>query len=203
MKKLTGIFAFVAGAAVGAATSWYVAKNKYERLAQEEIDSVKEAFCGIVSNEETEECPEEPEDSEDPQDSQEEICVYEGLIDGLGYTDYNGNEEEDDLKIRATKKPYVIPPDEFAELEDYGVCSLTYYADKVLADELDEMVEDIEDTIGFESLAHFGEYEEDSVFVRNDRIKCDFEILLDNRLYTDVLKSKPYKEGFYDGWPIA
>lgn len=85
--------------------------------------------------------------------------------------------------------PYVISPDEFGQDESYETISLTYYADGVLADDDDEMVEDVENLVGFDSLNHFGEYEDDSVFVRNDRLKCDYEILLDHRKYTDVKRS--------------
>lgn len=44
---------------------------------------------------------------------------------------------------------------------------------------------EIQQSIGFESLGHFGEYEDDSVFVRNDRLKTDYEILLDEENYSD------------------
>ena len=33
---------------------------------------------------------------------------------------------------------------------------------------------------------HFGEYEDDSVFVRNNRLKCDYEILRDEGEYSDL-----------------
>ena len=48
------------------------------------------------------------------------------------------------------------------------------------------------ETIGKDSLTHFGEYEDDSVFVRNDRLKADYEILMDQRTYAEVLQEKPY-----------
>lgn len=83
-------------------------------------------------------------------------------------------------------KPYVISPEDFGEYEDYETISLTYYKDKVLTDELNEIVEDIEETVGEESLNHFGEYEDDSVFVRNDSKRCDYEILLVDQFYSDV-----------------
>ena len=88
---------------------------------------------------------------------------------------------------------YIIRPDEFGEYDDYDAISLTYYADHILTDEDDEIVEDIEDKIGFDALSHFGEYEEDSVFVRNDRIKCDYEILLDQRKYSEVEHYNEYQ----------
>ena len=81
----------------------------------------------------------------------------------------------------------------FGENEDYERISLTYYADQVLVDENDEMIEDVEEMVGFESLNHFGEYEDDSVFVRNDAKKCDYEILLDQKLYSDVIDEMPHQ----------
>lgn len=36
--------AFIIGAATGSVVTWYLLKDKYEALAQEEIDSVKEVF---------------------------------------------------------------------------------------------------------------------------------------------------------------
>ena len=55
------------------------------------------------------------------------------------------------------------------------------------------VVDDVEEIVGEESLTHFGEYEDDSVFVRNDRLKCDYEILLDQRNYSDVTKTMPHR----------
>lgn len=86
--------------------------------------------------------------------------------------------------------PYVISPDAFGEFDDYVLISLTYYSDGVLTDEDDEPIDDIEGIVGKDYASHFGEYEEDSVFIRNDRMKCDYEILRDLRKYTDVLVNK-------------
>ena len=69
---------------------------------------------------------------------------------------------------------------------DYDLVSLEYYADKVLVDEDDHPIQDVEYMVGEDSLEHFGEYEEDAVYVRNDLIKTDFEILLvESRYYED------------------
>ena len=51
----------------------------------------------------------------------------------------------------------------------------------------------MDNVVGLESLTHFGEFEDDSVFVRNDRLKCDYEILLDQRTYSDVMKQRPHQ----------
>ena len=85
--------------------------------------------------------------------------------------------------------PYVISPKEFDE-EGYETISLTYYADGVLADEQNFPIEDIEDTVGNDALNSFGEYEDDSVFVRDDDKGIDYEILLDNRKYSELPRTE-------------
>ena len=50
-----------------------------------------------------------------------------------------------------------------------------------------DIVDDPEKIVGFESLGHFGEYDDDAVYVRNDRLKCDYEILRDPRRYEEAL----------------
>ena len=52
-----------------------------------------------------------------------------------------------------------------------------------MTDEDDEEVDDVDEIVGEESLNHIGDYEEDVVHVRNDRLKCDYEILRDDRVY--------------------
>ena len=62
----------------------------------------------------------------------------------------------------------------------------------VVLDEDDHIIDDVEDIVGEGFSKHFGEYEEDSVFVRNDGKKHDYEILKDFRLYSDVVKNNPH-----------
>lgn len=151
MNKLTGIVIFAFGAAIGSIMTRTHIKKKYERIIQEEIDSVKEVFSKRKTA-----------DSE---------------------KSYEQPNEEEMIRPVMDNKPYVIPPEHFGEMDDYEKISLTYYADGILTNENDEPIEDIESTVGTDSLNHFGEYEDDSVFVRNDVLGCDYEILLDQRRY--------------------
>ena len=194
MNKLMGLFVFSAGVAVGYAVSWRYLKDKYEQLAQEEIDSVKEKFSHrkqVVQKED------ESEDEVTEPDTKE----YATKVSELGYTNYSNIEKQETKGSEPVKenRPYVITPEEFDEIDGYGIESLTYYADGVLTTDGDEVLEDaeIDYLIGTDSLTHFGEYEDDSVFVRNDTTKCDYEILRDVRNYTDVKKrvQPPRMEG--------
>ena len=211
--KYTNIFAFAIGAAAGSLATWFIVKKRYEQIAQEEIDSVKAVFTQPKVNPYT-----GPEDSNEQKEQERkaeanrnkpDVAEYARQLAKEGYVNYgdcHGGDEEDDIppeppkrELQPDAKPYVITPDQFREFDDYDVISFMYYADHILADDNDEMVEDIEACVGIESLTHFGEYDDDSVYVRNDRLKVDFEILRSERSYMDdILKSKPYLKKEYE-----
>lgn len=176
--------AFLIGIAAGSIVTWHGVKKKYETLAQEEIDSVKEVFSKRRNNDDISETTLSGEDV--TSDKVSLIETYTDILETNGYTNYAKNTDERSESVVKAKIPYVISPEQFGMNDDYAQISLTYYADQVLTDEDDEIIEDIEGTIGIDSLNHFGEYEDDSVFVRNEELKCDYEILLDERLYSDV-----------------
>lgn len=195
-SKGMAFLAFIVGAGMGSICTWKLLKRKYELIAQEEIDSVKAAYAtreigkGFVEG--FRDGLKVAEDRTQKDEDDVDFKKYASIIQKEGYTDYSRSVEE--KKGEAfVEKPYVISPEEFGEFEEYEKISLTYYADKVLADENDEEVDDVDEIVGEESLNHFGEYEDDSVFVRNDRLKCDYEILLDKRNYSDVAKTMPHR----------
>lgn len=183
---------FATGAIVGSVVTWCFVKKKYERIAQEEIDSVKEVFAKKEFDSGAKEMAKAGEEvvkglnggirqaKEKP-----DLVQYAAMVQKYGGT--VGEEKEVPMK---EKFPYVIPPEEFGEFDDYERISLTYYADGVLADDNNEVVDDVEDIVG-DALDHFGEYEDDSVFVRCDERKCDYEILMDQRTFSEVAENNP------------
>lgn len=190
MSESRGFITFIFGAAVGSAATWLYVKNKYERIAQEEIDSVKEVFSRREPIQDKCSVGERRSYMMDKPD----MVEFVAKIKENGYTNYTDVVEEKESKTETKEeKPYVIAPEEFGEEDEYDTISLTYYSDRVLADDDDKIVEDVEDVVGFDSLESFGEYEDDSVYVRNDRLKCDYEILLDQRRYSDVINKKPHQ----------
>lgn len=194
MSKFKSFAMFLLGTAVGSAVTWKCLKDTYEQLAQEEIDAVKEVYTRKEKNETIK------VNTKPNMKNNSEMMEYAAKLNKEEYRDYShgsaveepkGDEKEFPKKI---DNPYVISPGEFGELGDeYTRISLSYYADGILADENDEIVEDADEIVGEDFADHFGEYEPDSVFVRNDRLKCDYEILLDQRNYPEVVKSKPHR----------
>ncbi len=187
-KTLSNLFIFTAGAAIGSAVTWKLVKDKYARIAQEEIEAVREVYM------------KHDDDSVEPVVDEEPAVVIPESVpefteqERVDYANIASNYTTEKGVPKPVSKPYVISPDEFDE-NGYQTVSLTYYADGVVEDDFYDVLsdEEIEEKVGRDSLNHFGEYEEDSVFVRNDELETDYEILRDSRRYADIPKQKnPY-----------
>ena len=200
--KFINVLMFAAGAAIGSAVTWKVVKTRYERIAQEEIDSTQRAyadlFAGLQNQNEDDTEPSEcegqinwdeledldEEDDEDEEDDPDGGNEYAKVVDD--YTNEKGGSEN------MPKWPYTISPYEFGEKDGYHQIELTYYeGDDVLEDEEYNIVTDREELLGPSALYTFGEYEEDAVFVRNDHLRTDFQILKDYRSYTEARSIGP------------
>ncbi len=195
MNKID-ILLLTIGVAVGAAATWFGAKKYYEKIAQEEIDSVKAVYAERNSDEIKKAINSkfgkdsiESYADTDENESEHNLKNYISKLDKEGYT--AGHTCVEKRKEDPMNEPYVIIPEEFGSIEEYEQISLIYYADGILTDDMDDIVEDIDGTVGEDFASHFGEYEDDSVFVRNDRLKCDYEILRDYRTYEKVVGKEP------------
>lgn len=179
-STLSKVVIFSLGAAAGSVVSWKLLKTKYEQIAQEEIESVREVYS--KKQKELKKL-EELYNSSIKLNSEKEKPVEDDKNQYRNIAENYKKGGSESMK----NKPYVVTPEEFGELDEYETISLTYYSDGILTDERDEPIDNIDELVGVESLDRFGEYEDDSVFVRNDRLKCDFEILADNREYTEIV----------------
>ena len=177
---LNKVLWFAAGAVIGVAVSRGYFKTKYERISQKKVESMRWAFSNMHQS--------EPEQG-DTESAEEPVTIVADIISRNAYASNDVVTEPFGKEVEGVHRPYVISPDEFSEYDDYETQSLDYYADGVLSDNMGNVVEDIDSMVGRDSLTHFGEYEDDAVHVRNDALKCDFEILRDLRNYSDVYQS--------------
>lgn len=197
---------FVAGAALGAVSAWFYAKQKYEKLAQEEIQCVTDAFSerleklarNSMQDPDVRPTPEQLE-KEATKPGDRNIIDYAAVLSKQGYTDYtkfSRDEEEppetDDSEISddTTDGPVIICPDDYGEIPNYEQLSWIYFADHILTDDDYSIITNYEKWIGAGALQHFGDYEDDAIHVRNDKLKCYIEVVIDSRLYASVVAEK-------------
>lgn len=215
MNKLYIFGSFVLGAAAGAGAAWYILKDKYERLALKEIEEVRQHYYIKMKSDKRQE---EMYNKLEPAESQSaiseraknkpDITEYAKKLSEMQYTDYSTHHasidicdedeinEEDEInpilyEYATDGEPIIIPPCEFGAEDTYSCITLTYYSDGYLTDEDKRPVENIEMTVGADFTDHFGEFEDDSVHVRNDRLRVYYEIIADDREYADVVETLP------------
>lgn len=204
-STLSNLFIFVTGATIGSLVTWQLLKKKYEKLAQEEIDSVYAAFSTHADNEAAEDdTPEYSNDiSENPEPEVAEAPtqkdIYEKIVKNLGYTRYSSvdtptqpQKEVSEEEVSNVGGPRVITPDEFIEL-DYKIVELTYWADGVLTDNKNKRIQDVDALLGKGTIEQFGKYEDDCLHVRDDEKEISFEILRDLKRYSDFFDDSPHQ----------
>lgn len=189
-SKVSFILGTIIGAGIGVAGTYSYFKDKYEKLAEKDFNS-RRVFDEDKKDESEEPVAEKTADSRTV--DKPSIAEYAARLQKEGYVNYSDMQDKKQKQEIGVDKPYVIQPSDFGEFDDYEKISLTYTADGVLLDDMNEIVDDIEETVGEDSLEHFGEYEDDSVYVRNDAKKCDYEILLDQRNYREIFETQPHR----------
>ena len=205
-KTILGLFgAFVGGAALGGLVVYKVLEKKisekYEAFANEQIESVKERFT-VPKPAVNEDVKKFLDGKRGAQLASKAVNITEYKRKAAQYTNYSNveyekeNDETVSFETRITSKPVVINPDEYGyggddgEYEDYDQVSLTYYADGILADE-DDTILNLDEVIGEDAVNHIGDYEDDAVHVRNDARKVYYEVLVDERSYKTVTGKDP------------
>lgn len=207
-RALFNVFLITVGAAIGSAVTWKVVTDKYDRLVQEEIDSVKEEYQILrdqlysaeaveVNKKVKQELQNEVEDEAEEdvfEPAAEEVFEYHKITSAYRSSEENDDNDEEGGKGDPDEPPYidgpyVISPDDFrCSPPGYNAQALDYFSNNVLADGWGKIM-DIEETVGEDSLSQFGEYADDILYVRNERLEIDYEITRDPRTYDEVYYS--------------
>ena len=208
-NKVFGTILFTAGAIIGSLVTWKVVKTKYEDLAQEEIDSVKEEYTrlmvsmrkklndSVTYKDDNNEDDRSEKDTDNIDDSI--MTNYNEIVKSYRSSDDEENtqnkkegeeKEEDNDGVSYMEAPYVISPDDFGSVPGYNVEPLDYFADGILADGWGVEL-DIAETIGEDAINHFGDYDDDVVYVRNEQTKLEYEVTRDPRTYAEAVRTNP------------
>ena len=209
MNGIKNLLIFAAGAVVGGIVTWRIAKKTYEKIiadeteaakksAQDEIDIYKTQLEDKIDNyvketsnsasEESENDDDEYEEVEEPEeeDEDEDYCAepryrYNSYLNELEY--FKGKERMNE--IGQINVPYIINETDVGDKMDYDLIHLTFYADHILTDDANLPIKDIDEIVGPEALKCFLNEFVNIVYVRNERLGCDFEICRDLRRYAD------------------
>ena len=121
---------------------------------------------------------------------------YKRLLDELRYDNTEEDEMEQEQPAIVLRRqetvvdpdlPYNISPDEFEE-DDYESDEYTLYADGYITDSYGMPIDqqDILNTIGEHYESYFGSYDDNQIWVRNERLHMDFSVIRDFDNFVDV-----------------
>lgn len=196
MKLFKGLCIFAAGALAGAAVAARVVREKYQQEAEEEIAEMRDYYRELRKNAKTPDENKMLEEDENSKEEKEENTKneYNEIVkDYTNYTQYNDIETKENKKEekeeRTNYEPFIIDAEEFGEDPSYDTTTLTYYKDKVLTNDLDDVID--YSVAGEENLKIFDEYPDcKAIYVRDDIYMVDYEIIRD-----------PYQYDEYDDFP--
>lgn len=211
--KIKDVFIFIAGAAIGSGISFFVTKKalgdkiekqieeRLEAQYQEELKSVKESFAYLAEEDKKKAAAAKDKPSIDvyvnalnkvkEQESEAEaerinysdpktILIEKEIEDEIYSSDDEENEEDEST---AVKEPYILKK---LPNDDYNCISVTYYADGTYADFRDTEIE-IEEYIGKKMMDYVASSNKDEIFIRNEDLELDIDIVKDNRTYDEVM----------------
>lgn len=207
MKLFKGLCIFGAGVIAGAFVAARAVKEKYQQEAEEEIAEMREYYRELKKESTKVETAEDDTKEESKEESKEDFKPIEELAEAeeiikdrgyINYTHYNDTDIKENNKEEQVDENeiYIIDPEEYGgENGEYDTATLTYFKDGVLTDEVDEIVA-YNIIGGEENLQPFKDYPDcNAVYVRDDNIMVDYEILRDPYQYDE------YKMDFSDDRP--
>lgn len=199
------VLILLAGLGIGSVGTFFAVKNRYETLANEEIEAVKEYYKDKCDNcntnkHNTEAVEDDVKENTKPSEDDKEY--YNNIIQKMNYNacsnknsakkdvviDVRQKEEEIPEEHAGDDEPYSITPEQFASGRLNDQISLTYFEASgfFMNNETEELISNGEELVGKWNLSKFGEYEKDVLYVRDDSTGCDYEVVLDVRDFQDT-----------------
>lgn len=206
----------VGGMLIGAGTATLILKNHYKRILEAEVASVKAAYKVQTKDlkkqnlDLLDEITQPKQAEKDRPLSEEDILKLSAsqLISDQGYGSGVINEEAPRFKMydrtidnfnpaneeRSEEEPYVVSISEWSnDEEDFDKITVRYFEeDDTVVEELRSETLPIE-SVGAANLLRFGvgSQDESIVYVRNEHLKIDFEIIRDEGSYTEQVLGLP------------
>lgn len=188
------ILIFVLGAGVGSFVTYRLLKDKYEALAEEEIESMKD----VLSRGRQNSMEFDPDPMEMTEEEYTKLVSRQPLVSSIDRLGRRQVERRNyatpfiagTTDALVTPDPYVISAEDYHETNlNHEKSSITYFnVDDTLVDESEEPIVDPESIIG-DALMHFGESEEDPdiVYVRNEKLGIDYEVIRTEKSYQETV----------------
>lgn len=209
MNKFMPIATLAIGGFVGFFLGWNVHAKKTAKDVDEAVESTKNSITNLYKKEATELNEEEfkkyvenrVENAKKKKEEEKTVTEPERKAYYQITKDYSANTvpaaPEMTLEERAEAKPHLIYGEEFGQEldtgETYDTVELLLFKDGILATENEMEIVSIEDTVSMDALHEFDVNPAvTTIYVRNDRLKIDYEVFKYDDTYEGLLKERPY-----------
>lgn len=178
MKKIN-IVASVAASALCGAASWFATNMYWKRRNQKEVEAVREGLKEFYE----ERLKAKDEQVKASETTMPDVCeLRKGTITSASARRVETKEPAQDQN----ESIYIIKPEEYGDNAGWDKLSYLYFPDpdKYVNATYDVPVDDeeIANTLkGLNVATHFGEFEEDAVYVRNEDLKLDVAVYLSDK----------------------
>ena len=211
MSKNTIISGFV-GALLGAGISWFITNCYWGSKNKDEIEAYKTYFNNKIKKLEDQlnigqtepKLIDIPNQDAKVIEESKPISYHSIIKDHYNIETDDISDDEDFIKEREIEnkpkeKPYLIHMDAFTGDDDihyqseYSHISLDYFAgdNKVTLMDTNELLDNPDKVLGYDWRLHFGDekfgYDENTVYVRNDVRRVDYEIVRDKGYYCQII----------------
>lgn len=203
---ITAIVALAAGSAAGYFFAKSQLQSEFDEQMKLEIAQTKEFYARYYKTKEFE-TPETAVETLVPA-AADALRSYQGINPAPSVTEEHRKKAQETLRNifsdkaeepsesvlpereklnRTEEAPYVLEKDEYFENESgYTQSSLTYFdGDGILTDARDDVIDEVDKTIGEYNLKKFGHGSGDPrvVYIRNDVLELEFEVLKHDATY--------------------
>lgn len=203
MNKLLPIATFVGGAVIGAFVGWSAHKKKYEDQLEAETESIRKTYekkyvkiskADLPKVEDTA-CMSE-EEFKDYVNKRVEARKEYNKITAQYQPEGEVVTPDMTLEERAAAQPELIYAQDYGTEQDtgetYGCVELMWFKDERLATEAEMELLDVATTIGWDAIAQFDKTGLNTIYVRNHRLKIDYEVFKYDDTYEELLAERPH-----------
>lgn len=174
----------ILGSIVGSGVTYILMRKKCEQEINEEVKLMKEHYEEKYGNK-TELAKKVEKPVKEQEDKPDVVVADLSKKQNKERVDYSGTNNRKEERMIS-----LITSERFDNEEpDYEKITLTYYEnDSILADSYGDVVE-IESSIGPKGIEYFSLLHQDVIYIRNSRLKIDYEVVLEHSKYGDFYEA--------------
>lgn len=203
MNKILPIVTFVGGAVIGAIVGWSAHKKKYEDQLETETESIRKAYEKKYVKISKADLP-KVEDTAYMSEEEFKDYVNKRVEAKKEYEKITAQYQPEGevvtpdmtLEERAAAQPELIYAQDYTEEQDngekYDGIELLWFKDDRLATDAEMELLDVATTIGWDAIAQFDKTGLSTIYVRNHRLKVDYEVFKYDGTYEELLAERPH-----------